>query len=140
MSYVNQPTSARQTTAISGVVVIHAAIGVALVTGLATNFVPQKDDGPLIVENFKLPPPPPVEKPKPRDETLPAPQPELYAPTPPIILPAPQPVPSTTNILPPPPSCPGTRSGSGSGAPAASVILPDASPVACIRCGRRGSA
>lgn len=102
MSYVNQPTSARQTTAISGVVVIHAAIGLALVTGLATNFVPQTDDGPLIVDNFKLPPPPPVEKPKPRDESLPAPQPEIYAPTPPITLPVPQPGPSTTNILPPP--------------------------------------
>ncbi|WBY17687.1 TonB family protein [Erythrobacteraceae bacterium WH01K] len=100
MSYVNQPTSARQTTAISGVVIVHAAIGLALVTGLATNFVPQADDEPLIVDDLPLPPPPPREKPQPRDETPALPESERYVPEAPINIPAPRPDVSSTNIVP----------------------------------------
>ena len=102
MAYIDQPTGARRTTAIGGVVVIHAAIGLVLVTGLATNFVPKLEDLPFEGVEVKLDPPPPP----PDVETPPEPaeptETLVYTPTPVIELPTPRPPVETTRELPVP--------------------------------------
>ncbi|WP_379547665.1 energy transducer TonB [Qipengyuania sp. DSG2-2] len=109
MAYTDSPSAAKRTGAVSGVVIIHAAIGVALVTGLATNFVPSAPEPPLVGGQIDLPPPPP----KPDEQVEPdTPQPpsnrEVYVPPRPIPIPAPGPALDSTREL-PPPSPPGDR-------------------------------
>ena len=104
MAYTDQPSGARRTTAIGGVVIVHAALGLALVTGLATKFVPAPPPGEFGGEQIPLDPPPPPPEPEPTTEVQPRDpaQPPIYTPHPPIELPAPRPPIDTTDRLPPP--------------------------------------
>lgn len=74
MAYLDRHTDpARRTTAITGVIIVHALIGYVLVTGLVSQFVPHIDP-PLTGMNFPLPPPPPP--PSPEETRKPTPQAE----------------------------------------------------------------
>ena len=74
MAYLDRHTDpARRTTAITGVIIVHALIGYVLVTGLVSQFVPRIDP-PLTGMNFPLPPPPPP--PSPEETHKPTPQAE----------------------------------------------------------------
>lgn len=104
MAYADQKQN--RTVAIGSVVLVHAALGVGLLSGLVVKFTPLEDKA-FEVKNIKLAPPPePVEPPppQPRDEVV-VPRPS----TPPINVPIPVvPTPSymdlTTTTLPMPPA------------------------------------
>lgn len=91
MAYIDQGMPADRKKAAAGVVIIHAAIGTILVTGLATNFVPAEPSPPLVGENVEVtvplpPPPPPKAKPDERVINPPTTAPEIYVPDPPIVI------------------------------------------------------
>lgn len=117
MAYIDSQSTAKRTSAVSGVVLIHAAIGAILVTGLATNFVPSDPASPLEGGQISLPPPPPkpdeVVEP---DKAIPPSARDIVVPPPPRDLPTIGPQLDITQdiILPSPPSNrtipnPGTR-------------------------------
>ena len=79
-----------RTVAIGAVVVVHAALGYALLTGLATQVFERVIEGPMEIYEVKVtPPPPPDTKPLPKldkpmsrpTETLTAPDREIVMPT-----------------------------------------------------------
>lgn len=65
MAYVDQGMAADRKKAAAGVIVIHAAIGTVLVTGLATNFIPAAPPEPFEGHNVEIelpkPTPTPIE-------------------------------------------------------------------------------
>ena len=63
MSFINKPPTSHRATAIAGVAAIHAAIGIALVTGLTYSGVIQVPTSLKAVDQFKLTPPPPPPEP-----------------------------------------------------------------------------
>lgn len=69
MSYLDRtPDPSRRTTAIAGVIVIHALLGYVLLTGLAFKLVPRQV--PHIIADFYTDPPPPTPQPKQPDKPL----------------------------------------------------------------------
>lgn len=87
MSYLNRlQDPRRRTTAIAGVVLVHAVLGYALVTGLQfTGFIDKPEWKPIIeikVEPTPTPTPPPTDEIVPEETKAP----EFVAPTPPIVL------------------------------------------------------
>lgn len=104
MAYTDSPSTAKRTSAISGVVIIHAAIGLALVTGLASNFVPPAEAPPIQGGQIPITPPPiPKEVVEP-DTPKPPTAREIYTPPPPRKLPSSGPqLGSTPEIIPPSP-------------------------------------
>lgn len=102
MAYTDTRNTSARAPAVIGVAVIHAAIGVVLVTGLASTITEKFTPPPLVGEQFKLPPPPPPEpKPEPRVEPEPSTAPPVYTPAPPFQLDPQPPVLDTTDLLPP---------------------------------------
>ncbi|MBD3728941.1 MAG: TonB family protein [Sphingomonadales bacterium] len=88
--------------AIAGVIVIHAALGVVLVTGLSTKFVPMIETGPMPTTEYKdpLPPPPPEPQPKQQqqpDQTI---DQKIVTPLPPIDVSPRDPIMETTPVIP----------------------------------------
>lgn len=83
MSYLNQTQQPRsRTAAIAGVIIVHTALGYALVTGLSYKFIEHIEifDPPTIfTDPPKSPPPDPVKQETPKDS-------ELVSPLPPIDL------------------------------------------------------
>jgi len=85
MSYLDRTQDPRRRRiAIAGVVIIHAAIGFVLVTGLVETFVPPAPPPRLVGGQIPLPPPPPDPTPTP---TAAATSTNPVAPTPPVPLP-----------------------------------------------------
>jgi protein TonB len=72
VAYLDRTDPRRRTTAITGVILIHALIGYVLVTGLVSTFTPNREP-PLVGTNFSLPPPP---SPQPEQTRKPTPQPD----------------------------------------------------------------
>jgi periplasmic protein TonB len=94
MSYVNRTQDPRRkATAITGVVLVHAALGYVLVTGLQYTGIIAKPELKPIIDIPVEPTPTPT--PLPTDEIVPeaATTPEFVAPTPPMDLSPPAPVP-----------------------------------------------
>lgn len=91
MAFIDEGMPADRKKAAAGVIIIHAAIGTILVTGLATKFIPAEPATPLIGENIEVtlpvpPPPPPETLPDERVVNPPTAAPEIYVPDPPIVL------------------------------------------------------
>lgn len=88
MSYLNQTQDPRRrATAIAGTVAIHAALGIAVVTGLTIAGVgPHTPDRTPIID-FPVDPPPPTPAPTPTPTSALDPLPPLVVPKPPIELP-----------------------------------------------------
>lgn len=110
MAYLDARSTRPSPAAIAGVVGIHAAIGYALVTGLAAEFVEVIKTGPMPTTEYKDPPPPPpppeqkTETPEPSAAPpVHAPAPELkLAPRPPVIETTPAQLPPIDDIIPKP--------------------------------------
>jgi protein TonB len=83
MSYLDRtPDPTRRTTAVAGVVAIHALLAYVLLTGLAVTFTPSHLP-PLIADFVPKPPPPPTPTPQPKRPDKPVNQAEtVTAPTP----------------------------------------------------------
>jgi protein TonB len=106
MAYLERTTDPRgRTTAITGVIAIHALIAYVLVTGLVYKFEPHQDgttDGYPIPLPTPTPPPSPTPRPSasPRPDSTPTPGPIPFPPTPvptsgPDPYPTPGPIPTT---------------------------------------------
>jgi protein TonB len=74
MAYLDRTDPGRRTTAITGVLVIHALIGYALVTGLVSTFVPHERD--KFTGFIRPAPPPPPPSPRPKETRKPTPRAE----------------------------------------------------------------
>jgi len=101
MAYADQKASGGRITAIVIVALIHAALGYALVTGLATNFVKKAQEKLNTFDVEEPPPPPPPDEPPP-----PPPDQQLQPPpvvTPPPIVQNPNPPPVVITSVPTPP-------------------------------------
>jgi periplasmic protein TonB len=95
MAYADQPTmSTRKLVAIGLVVLLHAALGYAFVTGLAFNVVKKVAQDLKTFDVVEEPPPPPEEPPPPPPE-----QPRVEVPPPPIV--SPPPIVQTPVVAPP---------------------------------------
>ena len=84
-----------RTVAIGAVVVVHAALGYALLTGLATEVFKTVVDGPIKIYDVNDPPPPPPPEPKPLprvEKVAPRPAETLTAPLPKIAPPVDSPL------------------------------------------------
>ena len=100
MSYID--TSRRPSySSMAAVVAIHAAVGVALVTGLSVTGVIEKPEIFTGID-IRKPPPPPVEPPQIEDPKPTTPEQQVFTPTPPLPIPRPDPTIDTTQFLPPP--------------------------------------
>jgi protein TonB len=109
MAYLDRTADPRRrTTAISGVIAIHALIGYVLVTGLVSRYV-RPHDGGMTGYTVPLPTPTPPPTPTPQPSASPHPQP-TSAPWPPLPLPIPTPVPDPLPIPDPQPTA-GPTSG-----------------------------
>ena len=114
MAYVDTRNTSARAPAIIGVAVIHAAIGVVLVTGLASTITQKFAPGPIETVDIPLPPPPPPEPtPEPRVEPEPSQAPPVYTPAPPFRLDPLPPVIDTTDLLPAPSPRPIPRADPG---------------------------
>ncbi len=116
MAYADQQMSGSRVVAIAIVVLIHLAIGYALITGLAYSAVKSVVERVTTVDIEEPPPPPPEEPPPPPpDEPVPATAPPPVAPAPPVnIAPTPPSI-VTSTVIPPP-------------APPARIVPPAAAP------------
>ncbi|NMW30870.1 TonB family protein [Altererythrobacter sp. RZ02] len=72
MAYVDQGMAADRKKAAAGVIVIHAAIGTVLVTGLATNFIPAAPPKPFEGHNVEIELPKPTPTPTPIEDIKPS--------------------------------------------------------------------
>lgn len=82
MAYVDRQSGTSRAASIATVGVIHAALGAALIYGLAATFVPREEDTPLPVTEFPVPkttPPPeqPTDSSTPTDSTVTAADPTI---------------------------------------------------------------
>ncbi|BBC71560.1 energy transducer TonB [Altererythrobacter sp. B11] len=102
MAYADQQMSGSRIVAIAIVVLIHLAIGYALITGLAYSAV-QKVVERVTTVDIEEPPPPEEEPPPPPPEPDTAPPPPVAPPPPISIAPAPPPIVTQVNIPPPAP-------------------------------------
>jgi protein TonB len=101
MAYADQQMSGNKIIAIIIVVLIHVALGYALITGLAYKAVQQAIERVTAVDIEEPPPPEEEPPPPPPDDVQPPP---IVAPPPPInINPAPPPIQVVTTAPPPPP-------------------------------------
>lgn len=105
-----RPDAGSNAVGIGVVLLVHALIGYALLSGLAqkvVSAVTDPFDAKLIEEPKAPPPPPPPEPPKPIPKVAPPPPPPSYVPPPEVaVAPAPAPAPTitpTTTVPPPAP-------------------------------------
>jgi len=155
MAYADQKASGGKITAIVIVALIHALLGYALVTGLATNFVKKAQEKLNTFDVEEPPPPPPPDEPPP-----PPPDQQLQPPpvvTPPPIVQNPNPPPVVVTSVPtpppvfvpapvaaappaPPPVAPPARISQAAGlrGNVGSYFGPDAYPPAAIRAQAQG--
>jgi protein TonB len=102
MSYADQPTmSTRKVVSIGLVVLLHALIGYAFITGLAYNVIKKAAEDLKVVDVAEEPPPPEQEPPPPPPEQKFEPPP-IVAPPPLVQTPSLAPPPITTVATPPP--------------------------------------
>ncbi|AXJ96297.1 MULTISPECIES: energy transducer TonB [unclassified Sphingomonas] len=101
MAYADQKMSGGRVVAIVIVALIHAALGYAFVTGLATNFV-KKAQEKLNTFDVEEPPPPPPDEPPPPPPDTPMTPPPVVSPPPIVQNPNPPPVVIATVPTPPP--------------------------------------
>jgi len=101
MAYADQKMSGGRVVAIIIVALIHAALGYAFVTGLATNFV-KKAQEKLNTFDVEEPPPPPPDEPPPPPPDTPMTPPPVVSPPPIVQNPNPPPVVIQTVATPPP--------------------------------------
>lgn len=103
MAYADQQMSGSRIVAIVIVVLIHLALGYALITGLAYSAVKSVVERVTTVDIEEPPPPPPEEPPPPPpDEPVPATAPPPVAPAPPVNISPTPPTINTTTVIPPP--------------------------------------
>ncbi|MDQ1229729.1 energy transducer TonB [Sphingomonas sp. SORGH_AS_0879] len=103
MAYTDQKMSGGKVVAIVIVVLIHAALGYAFVTGLAYQYV-KKATEKLDTFNVEEPPPPPPPEdpppPPPEQPNVPPPPTTVVTPPPIVQLPVPAPAVTTTSVIP----------------------------------------
>jgi protein TonB len=103
MAYADQPTmSTRKVVSIGLVVLLHALIGYAFITGLAYNVIKKAAEDLKVVDVTEEPPPPEQEPPPPPPEQKFEPPP-IVAPPPIVQTPTLAPPPIATVTTPPPP-------------------------------------
>jgi periplasmic protein TonB len=103
MAYADQQMSGSRMVAIAIVVLIHLAIGYALITGLAYSAVKSVVERVTTVDiEEPPPPPPPEEEPPPPEEVVPQTVPPPVAPPPPVNINTQAPPIQTTTVIPPP--------------------------------------
>lgn len=131
MSYVDSATHRADPRSIAAVALIHAAAGLALVTGLTVTGTISPPASPLKGESITVPlPPPPPPEPSAKEEVKPRTSTIIYAPTPPLPLPSLSPSDvATTDVIRDlgpvdlvPSGTPGPAAGDGASA------LPNATP------------
>lgn len=81
------------------VVVIHGAVGAALIFGLSVTGIIAEDEAPIPTWDITTPPPPP-EPPKAEPRQPERTQPDVYVPTPPVPLPTQPSFVDTTDVIP----------------------------------------
>lgn len=96
----------------AAVLAIHAAVGVALITGLTVSGVIKQREIFAGID-IRKPPPPPVEPPRIEDAKPATPERDVFVPVPPLPIPQPRPTLDATPFL-PVPSLPGPTPGTGS--------------------------
>ncbi|USI72634.1 energy transducer TonB [Sphingomonas morindae] len=108
MAYVDQNQSKEKTIAFVVTLVIMAAVGYALVTGLAYNVIKKAAKDLNVIDIQDQPPPPPEEPPPPPPETPKVETPPPPVSPPPLVQPpaAPPPIATQTTLNPPPPAPP----------------------------------
>lgn len=101
MSYIDSATHRPDPRSIAAVAIIHAAAGLALVTGLTVSGTIAPPGGPLIGESITVPlPPPPPPKPDTNERVEPQTRTTIFAPRPPLPLPTSSPNVPTSEIIP----------------------------------------
>lgn len=149
MSYADQPAiSTRKMVSIGIVVLLHVAVGYALVSGLAINVI-KKAATDLKVVDIKDQPPPPEQKPPPPPPEQKVEPPPIVAPPPivqtnlappPIVAPPspPTPAPVITPAAPPAPPPPRISQAAGAKGDPAQWITNDDYPPGAMREGKEG--
>lgn len=152
MAYADQPTmSTRKVVSIGLVVLLHALIGYAFITGLAYNVVKSKLEELKVVDVNDQPPPPPQKPPPPPPEQKIEPPPIVAPPPvvqvqnlapPPVLAPPPPPVvtpPPAAPAPPPPPPPPVINKQASAKGDPAQWFSQDDYPPGALREGREGS-
>ena len=149
MAYADQQMSTRKVVAIGLVVLLHAALGYAFITGLAYNVIKKAAQDLKVVDIQEAPPPPeqPPPPPPPDQKFEPppvvAPPPIVSTPTiaPPIVsVPTPPPpvITPTAPPAPPPPAPPKISQKAGAKGDPAQWVTSDDYPPAALREEREG--
>lgn len=148
MAYADQQMSTRKVVAIGLVILLHAIVGYAFVTGLAINVI-KKAAQDLKVVDIKDQPPPPEQKPPPPPPEQKIEPPPIVAPPPIVQTVAPPPtivtVPTPPPVIhqeappaPPPPPKPVISQAAGAKGDPAQWITNDDYPPGAMREGREG--
>jgi len=147
MAYADQQMSTRKVVAIGLVILLHALVGYAFITGLAINVI-KKAAQDLKVVDIKDQPPPPEQKPPPPPPEQKVEPPPIVAP-PPIVqtvapppmiqsVPAPPVIHQEAPPAPPPPPKPVISQAAGAKGDPAQWITNDDYPPGAMREGREG--
>lgn len=102
MAYADHSQSSSRTISTIVVVLIHAVLGYAFVTGLGIQYVKKVATELNVIDVADEPPPPEEPPPPPPPPPKEVPPPPVYIPPPEIALPAPAPVIQSVQTLPPP--------------------------------------
>lgn len=149
MAYADQQQSSRRTVGLVLVILLHAALGYAFITGLAFNVI-KKTAQDLNVFDVQEEPPPPPDKPPPPPETpkevtpppVVTPPPIVQAPivSAPVVISTPRPPPPTVSapVAPPPPPAPRIVQTAGAKGDPNAWFSQEDYPPAAQRDGREG--
>jgi len=149
MAYADQTMSTRKAVSIGLVVLLHAALGYAFITGLAYNVIKKAAQDLKVVDvqdtppppEQKPPPPPPEQKFEPPPIVAPPPVVQTQTIAPPIVsVPAPPPVVITPTAppAPPPPPAPVVSKAAGAKGDPAQWVTSDDYPPSALREEREG--
>lgn len=101
MAYADQDQTGRKTVSIIIVMLLHAALAYAFITGLAINVIKKAASELKVVDVDEPPPPPPAPPPPPPDVPKNLPPPPIVSPPPIVNVPNPAPVMQTVTRAPP---------------------------------------
>lgn len=148
MAYADQSLSTRKIVSIGAVVLLHALIGYAFITGLAYNVVKNMARDLKVVDvvdeppppEQKPPPPPPEQKFEPPPIVAPPPIVQVQTIAPPVIMTAPAPpvIHQEAPPAPPPPPAPVVSKAAGAKGDPQSWVTTDDYPPGALRDGREG--
>jgi periplasmic protein TonB len=150
MAYADQNQSSRRTVGLVLVILLHAALGYAFITGLAFNVVKKVAEDLKTFDVEEEPPPPPDEPPPPPPTPQEVQPPPVVTPPPivqtqsvqaPVIIDVPRPPPPTVTAPvapPPPPAPPRISQAAGAKGDPAQWITNDDYPPSAQRDGREG--